>query len=370
MHAEGPPVTARIATLDGAEMNAMGGGRTATTWALSPGWYTLVLTAKPGAVGILDLTLGPPGLIPPAPEQAGPEAPVLPLGEQSFDAQSRWTLLVNRVPDGATNLLVRALPVELADGPLVQTLPAGETLHVAVHARNAGVLAARDIADGASLESSAVEADTSTTVAVPAADHARTLAVALLPPLSNVAPEPVPTPDFSPLRDGQPAFLDLARDGQASFDLTVGQGGLYRVETIGRLKTEGSIGTAFIPMLSQASANGIGNNMLLQRYLRAGRYRLDVTARDSAGRLGVSASATPLAEGAELLPGGSVRATLPPGQGVGFPIRIAATGRYHLDLLGDGRVFLRGWKTPAAGRCAPLATCRRSTRILRPAVTG
>ena len=34
--------------------------------------------------------------------------------------------------------------------------------------------------------------------------------------------------------------------------------------------------------------------MLLQRYLRAGRYRLDVTAHDSAGRLGVAAAETPL----------------------------------------------------------------------------
>jgi uncharacterized protein len=358
VHAEGPLVTPRINTLQGAVLNAMGDGRTATTWALSSGWYTLALAVKPGVAGILDLTLGPPGLVPLAPEQPGPEAPVLSLGEHQIDAQSgaqsRFALLVNRVPGGPPDLLSRAVPVELADGPLVQTLPVGAALDVRVHARNPGVLQVRDIAGAAPLEIRAVNAGTTTSVTLAASDHARTVAIALLrPPLAP--PDPAPAPSLTSLRDREPAFLDLARDAQASFALTVGQGGLYRVETLGRLKTAGHIATAFIPVLGQATANGIGSNMLLQRYLRAGRYRLDVTARESAGRLGVSATATALSDGADLLPGGSARATLSPGRGVAFPIRITAAGRYHLDLLGDGRVFTArledadGWPLRAAG---------------------
>jgi len=355
VQADGPPVTARITTLEGAVMNAMGDGRTATSWALSPGWYTLALTVKPDAVGILDLTLGPPGLVPPAPEQAEPEAPVLPLGVQAIDDQSRIVWIVNRVPGSARYQVLRAVPVELADGPLVVTLHTRETSRVEVHARNPGVLVVRDIAGTAPISSNPVAADTTTTVSLPAADHTRTLAVAVLPPFASVAPEPASAPDLVSLRDGQPVFLDLARGDQAGFALTMREGGLYRVETLGRLKTAGRIGTAFIPKLDQASANGVGNNMLLQRYLRAGRYRLDVTALDSAGRLGISASATSLADGADLLPGASVRATLPPGRGIGFPIRVDAAGRYHLDLLGDGRVFTArledadGWPMLAAG---------------------
>jgi hypothetical protein len=355
VHAEGPPVTSRITTLEGAVLNARGSGSTATTWDLSPGWYTLALTAKPDAVGILDLTLGPPGVVPPAPELPGPEAPVLALGEYPVDVKSRLALLVNRVPGGMADLLRRATPVELADGPLVETLPAGSALDLAVHARNPGLLVVRDVAGGAPLETRAIDADTAASVTLAAADHARTVAVALLPPPPSAAPEPAPAPDLTALRDGEPAFLDLARDEEASFALTVGQGGLYRVETLGRLKTAGRIGTAFIPVLGQAAANGVGSNMLLQRYLRAGRYRLEVTAQGSAGRLGVSASATALSDGAELLPGGSTRATLSPGRGVAIPIRIAAAGRYHLDVLGDGRVFSArledadGWPLRAAG---------------------
>jgi uncharacterized protein len=353
--AEGPPVTSRITTLEGAVLNAKGDGRTATTWDLSPGWYTLALTAKPDAVGILDLTLGPPGLVPPATEPPGPEAPVLPLGEYPVDTQSRVALMVNRVPGGVADLLRRVAPVELADGPLVETLQAGAALDLAVHARNPGLLVVRDLAGGAPLETRAIDADTSTSVILAATDHARTVAVALLPPPLSAAPEPAPAPHLTALRDGEPAFLDLARDEEQNFALTVGQGGLYRVETLGRLKTAGRIGTAFIPVLGQATANGVGSNMLLQRYLRAGRYRLEVTAQGSAGRLGVSAAATALSDGADLLPGGSTRATLMPGRGVATPIHIAVAGRYHLDVLGDGRVFSArledadGWPLRAAG---------------------
>jgi uncharacterized protein len=357
VRAEGPPVTPLITTIQGAIINMMGDGRTATSWALSPGWYTLVLTAKPDAIGILDLTLGPPGLIPPEPDPPGPLAPILPLGEHKIEADVRFNLLTNRVPGGAATLLARAIPVELGDGPLIETLSAGAALNVTVHARTSGVVVARDIAGGAALETRAIGADAAKSITLAAADQTRTLAIALLPP-PPVSPNPAPAPPLTALRDGEPAFLDLDRDAQASFALTVGTGGLYRIETIGRLKTEGSIGTSFIPSLGEATANGIGANMLLQRYLRAGSYRLDVSARDSSGRLGVSASATPLTEGAGLLPGGTARATLTAGRGVAFPIQIATSGRYHLDVLGDGRVFSArledsgGWPLRAAGDLA------------------
>jgi uncharacterized protein len=356
VHGDGPPITSRIVTLENAVLNAQGDGRTATTWALSPGWYGLALTVKPDAIGILDLTLGPPGLIPPTPEPAGPAAPILPLGEQSFDPQTRIALHVNQGPDIPARMLIRALPVELTDGPLVQTLAAGEARRIDVHANTAGTLMVRDIAGAALLESRTVDANTTTTVALPAADHARTLAIALLPPPPTDTPAPAPAPNLTSMQTGQPVFLDLARDATATFGLTVTDGGLYRVETLGRLKTAGRIGTAFIPELDQASANGIGNNMLLQRYLRAGRYRVEVTAQASAGRLGVSIAAAPLDQGADLLSGFSVRATLPPSHAIAFPIRITKAGRYHLDLLGDGREFTArledadGWPLLASGK--------------------
>jgi uncharacterized protein len=351
---DGPPVTPRISTIDGAVLNAMGDGRAANLWSLSPGWYRLNLAAAPDAIGILDLTLGPPDLVPPTPEPPGRPAPILPLGEYERDAQYRLVLSTNGVPGGAPAWLNRTIPVELSDGPLVQSLPPGTSRTVAVHARKPGILVVRDIAGGAPLESRPLEADAATSVELSTSDREQTIAIALLPPPTGL-PQPAPPPGLTVLRDDQPAFLDLDRDETASFDLTVARGGLYRVETKGRLKTKGSIGTAFIPMLDEATANGVGDNMLLQRYLRAGRYHLDVTAQESAGRLGISATVTPLATGSDLLPGGSTRATLSPGLGFAFPIHIAETGRYQLDLLGDGRVFSArledadGWPIRAAG---------------------
>ncbi|HVY15506.1 MAG TPA: hypothetical protein VHB27_09765, partial [Rhodopila sp.] len=355
VHADGPPLTARVTTPEGAVMNAQGGGAVASSWALSPGWYVLVLTPKPGAVGLLDLTLGPRGVTPPQPEPAGPDAPDLSLGEQTIDAQSQLAVLANRVPDTASVLSARALPVEIADSPLVETLQAGQSATREVHTRLAGTLTLRDVASPEPLETRPVAAGATVQVALPAADHPRTLAVALLPAAATATPAPAPAVSLPVLQAGTPAFLDLKRDEQASFALTVAQGGLYQVQTTGRLKTAGRIGTAFIPDLGEANANGVGNNMLLQRYLRAGLYHLDVTAHDSAGRLGIVAASTPLPEGATLLPGGSVRATLMPGSGVAFPIHIETEGRYHLDLLGDGRTLSArledadGWPLRAAG---------------------
>ncbi|HET6610177.1 MAG TPA: lysozyme inhibitor LprI family protein, partial [Rhodopila sp.] len=355
VHPDGPPLTARITTPEGAVMNAMGGGAVATSWALSPGWYTLVLTPKPKAAGILDLTLGPPGVMPAAAEAAGLEAPVLPLGEQIADAQSRLAVLVNHVPDTPSVLTVRPVPVDIADFPLLETLPAGPSSTVEAHTRVAGTLTVRDIAAPSAAESRPVEADATTRVTLPAADHARTMAVALLPEAKAASPAPAPVASLQALQAGEPVFLNLRRDEQANFALTVPQGGLYQVQTTGRLKTAGRIGTAFIPDLNEAEANGVGNNMLLQGYLRAGRYRLEVTAHDSAGRLGVTAATTALSRGGDLLPGGTARATLAPGSGVVFPIRIDTKGRYHLDLLGDGRQFSArledadGWPLRSAG---------------------
>jgi hypothetical protein len=355
VRAEGPALAAHITTPTGAVMNATGNGVAAANWALSPGWYTLVLTPNAQAFGILDLTLGPPGLIPPTPETAGPEAPVLPLGERMVAPQNSLAVLVNREPDGEAGLLARPVPLELADGPVLQTQPPGAAASLAVHASTAGIMVLRDLAGGPPITTQPVEAGSTSTVALPLADHARTLALALLPAPSSAVPAPAPSQALTAVQDGQPTFLDLDRDQQASFALTVGQGGLFQVQTIGRLKTAGHIGTAFIPDLAEAAANGVGQNMLLQRYLRAGQYRLDVTAQESAGHLGISATEAPLSEGAELLPNGSVRATVTPGHAVAFPIQIAAAGRYHLDLLGDGRQFTArledsdGWPLLAAG---------------------
>ena len=150
-------------------------------------------------------------------------------------------------------------------------------------------------------------------------------------------------------------YFDLAADEQRSFALSVAEGGLYRLETLGRLRTSGRIATAFIADLDHAAANGIGENMLIQRWLRAGLYHVDVAASASAGHAGITASPAPLLAGATLTPGGSVRARLPAGTGVAFPLAIARAGTFRLDLVGLGRGFTarlddaEGWPVATPG---------------------
>ena len=70
---------------------------------------------------------------------------------------------------------------------------------------------------------------------------------------------------------------------------------------------------------------------------------------------GSTASPAPLLAGAELLPGGSVRALLPAGTGVAFPVAIVRAGRYRLDVVGLGRSFTarlddaEGWPVATRG---------------------
>ena len=294
-----------------------------------------------------------------------PAAPVLALGRQQLAPGQSLTLLGGSGPGAAIDLLARALPAALEAAPLTVTVAAGETVQLPVRLPAAGSLAATVIGEGGAAAELRDQHDAGATrigtATVAAADHARTVILAWHPPEAAANPAPASqapaaaAPPPTPLAAGRPQFFDLARDEERSFGFELAEGGLYRVETLGRLETEGWIGTPFDPAIAHEAANGHGHNMLLQSYLRAGRYRVTVAARDSAGRAGILANPAPLRDGGTLLPGGSVRATMPAGSGVAFPIEIDAAGRYHLDLVGLGRKFTarledaEGWPILSAG---------------------
>ena len=117
----------------------------------------------------------------------------------------------------------------------------------------------------------------------------------------------------------------------------VAQGGLYRVETLGRLQTAIKIGAAVSTNLGAGENNGPGHNGLVTTYLRAGAYRAAVTAKESSGRLGFSATPATLIETPKLVDEGGARATLAPGKGASIPLEITQDGLYTIDLLGVGR---------------------------------
>ena len=325
---------------------------------LPPGIFALSLRPKPNAQGILDLIVGKPGQTPPVQAPLPPD-PALPLGVQTITPGQRLSLLGNEGPGISVGLLARRVPVALVEGPLAVTLAAVETLSVPVQIAPGGRLAVTEVGLGdVAFSQSAGPGPGQATVTIPASGHARTVVLAwrrdpaALPPI----PAPPPPDKVQSIVAGTPVFFDLARGEARGFALTVPQGGLYRIETLGRLHTSGRLATPFIASLGAADANGTGQNMLLQSMLRAGRYRVDVQTSDSTGHLGLAASLAPLLQGATLLPGGSVRASLPAGTGVGFPIEIGSQAPdYRVNVYSPGAAWTgrledaEGWPLTTPG---------------------
>ena len=103
------------------------------------------------------------------------------------------------------------------------------------------------------------------------------------------------------------------------------------------MQTAIKIGAAVSTNLGAGEDNGPGHNGLVTTYLRAGAYRAAVTAKESSGRLGFSATPATLIETPKLVDEGSARATLAPGKGASVPLEITQDGLYTIDLLGVGR---------------------------------
>ena len=338
---------------------------------LPPGVLGLRLTPPPGAEGSVDLVVGPAGPTPAA-APAYPADPVLPLGVQTLAAGQSLHLIAAQAPGVETGLSLRAVPVALAEGPLTLTQLPGVALQVPVALAPGGTLGATEIGGGEVAVTLGEAAGGGRLVTLPAPSRARSVVLSWRHPpvLLTTIPAPPAAEAATPLRAGTAAYFDLAKDEQRSFALSVAEGGLYRVETLGRLRTHGRIATRFIAELDHAAANGIGQNLLIQRWLRAGTYRVDVGADDSAGHAGLTATPAPLLTGAGLTPGGSVRARLPAGTGAAFPLSITEAGRYRLELAGLDRSFTarlddaEGWPVTAPGAIDTLTLQPGSYRLL------
>ncbi|MCB1541841.1 MAG: hypothetical protein KDJ25_13670, partial [Rhodoblastus sp.] len=192
------------------------------------------------------------------------------------------------------------------------------------------------------------------TLRIPASATPRALEIAWVAP--SPPPQAVrPRQPLQTIAAGEPLRFDLAEGQRREFRIEAKEGGLYRVETLGRLKTGLSIGTNFQPRIGEAQDNGAGHNGLVQTYLRAGSYRVAVAAKDSSGRLGLTATPAEMFTTGALSAGGSARATLSDGRGAITPIEIREAGNYRLDLYALGRTLSArledsdGWPLTAPG---------------------
>ncbi|SDR59926.1 Protein of unknown function [Rhizobiales bacterium GAS113] len=400
--AQGPGVDFRLEPLLGGTAPRVD-GKLPRRFDVEAGWYVLRIDPIKGAVGILDLTVGPPGLTPNLAPAAPPRISI-PLGLQDFDKTSFYQVYANSGEGLVTAPRAPAVPIDLAGGPLTllqpargagganpapvappaaplapgRPQPASPILPVAqLDASRPFEIPVRVPLDGRIIvtETNGVpvaatftkelpgKTDRTLVVAVPVSDHDRTLVIAWT---KAISPAPMPTVSqqmAEQLDATKPRFFELERDAHRGFRLEVQEGGLYRVETLGRLKTSATIGTAFLPKIRAAQDNGAGHNALLQTYLRAGSYKIDVAASDSNGHLGILASPAPLLDAGLLAPEESARATLAEGGGAIFGLDIPQAGKYRLDLYGLERKFTvrledaEGWPLAVP---SPLSTLERS----------
>jgi hypothetical protein len=147
-------------------------------------------------------------------------------------------------------------------------------------------------------------------------------------------------PEFPQLGEGRARYLDLKAGQWASFNVSVDEPGLYKLESTGLLQTRGNVRTRVITRLDQQANNGVGRNFLIQQYLREGNYQLTLAPEgNTAGHLGVQLSKTSLIDGGKLADGVAARYSLQSGAGLVYRFEIAETGQYRLRSFGSNGYF-------------------------------
>ncbi len=315
-------------------------GKDPTRYDLAAGFYFLMLEPLNGSGGALDVTLGPPGLAAP-PASATPSRASISFGEQALENNGSYLVLTNTAPQLLTGIRVVALPAALDKAPLALHQAPGQAMVLAVRTPKAGAIVGHD-AHGAdialSLSDEKIENDVRTVmVKIPPVDAERAIGLLFLPdaptPESKEAAKPEEKAKARAAAVGKPAFFDLARDETKNLRFEVAQGGLYRIETLGRMKAALRVGAAVTPRLGEGEGNGAGGNGLVTAFLRAGAYRAAVTAKESAGHLGLAVTPASFTQTAKLSNAGTVRAALAPGKGASVPIDITRAGDYSLSLM-------------------------------------
>jgi uncharacterized protein len=282
----------------------------------------------------------------PAPQKQG-AAPVAPVKPASVTA-----------PAPKPQPLAQAPTAQPAPPPVSVAPPSGD-LKILARAPLGGTITVRD-QRGADVPFSIVEEPAQPdhrtfTLTVSGVSTPRALAIAWSANVRNQALLAKPQAALETIAAGEAKFFDLAEGHRREFRMEAKEGGLYRIETLGRLVTSLSVGTNFLPHVARAEDNGAGHNALAQAYLRAGSYRVSVQAKDSTGRVGLSATPATMTTTGILSANGSVRATLAAGRGAIAPIEIREAGNYRLDLYSLGAALparledAEGWPLTAPG---------------------
>jgi uncharacterized protein len=326
-------------------------------WKLEPGYYVLTMRPKDKGKGILTVTVRGQAAPADGPDDAG-QAKVTSATwpSVSLDDGADYTLYLNRQPGVEAGVVLRSLPVDLAED-LPVNLSRGQSLDVDVRV-TAGDSITVVGEDGQPASFAVDHGDDVTAWTATDGAHVVTLEnkgdkpvfVTLRETPAALAPEtPLPPigadrlaaiPVFPTLAAEAPTFFDIAKDEKKTFALSIKQPGLYRLESSGLLQTEGAIRTRIILALDRQSNNGIGRNFLIQQYLGEGDYQLTLNTQGrTLGHMGVALSPTVLDDGGPLSLNLPARHSLQAGHGLRYSFTIPAAGQYHLRALGLNRTF-------------------------------
>lgn len=332
---------------------------------LAAGALTVMQGAKPATPQVTP-QIAPPAVAPPAPipppKPRAEGTPPKPAQQKPIAAGQTAVKPPAPAPKPAAPKPVPPKPAPVLPAP---SLAGDKALTLPVKTPAGGTISVTDASGRAvpfTKTADVVEKNIrSTTIGVAPSDTQRQLTVAWTPARANEPLPALPREGAEPrIAAGTPLFFDLGKDDRKSFALDVADGGLYRVETLGRLKTMASIGTRFLPKIDEAEDNGPGHNALIQTWLRGGAYRVAVSAQDSEGRAGLVARPARLIDGGVIPADGSARATLADGAGAAFALDIAETGDYRLDLYSLDQTFMarledaEGWPLAAPGELSTL----------------
>ena len=367
-----------------------------TTWNLDAGLY--VLTARPEKQGILDFVVRDVGAM--ALNLALLDHPQDALravqGSAQFpklalEADSQYTVFLNRQPGVSAGLVLRHLPLDLREAlPIVAAGP-GEEVEVRLRGPRGGHPGRRGRGRQPSRRAPGRRrlgerrrggrGDARRGGAQPGHRHAwsppwrSSPSGCRRPPPCRRSRTPCSPgfPQYPVLQADAPQFFDLERRGSRTFLVRVDTPGLYRLETSGLLETSGTLRSRVITSLDTQESNGVGRNFLIQQYLREGDYQLTVRTRGPlrGAPRGPPRARRRCARAAALLPGLPARVTLGEGEGVLYTFGIPERADYTLRSLGLRQPSTcrledaEGWPLVATGRQRGLRA-----RHSMPAATG
>lgn len=321
-------------------------------WVLEKGIH--ILTVQPVKKGILKVVIRPRGLNL-AKTTSSPKQGNIQLGVVRLEKNRTYTLYSGQQGETVVGLQVRNLPLDLSE-PLAVYLQPGEQVDIPFLVPVSSVLLVHGggsytlLSGGQTLTAGQTRlaagrqsvqlknTGSETTVFTLRLQSEETLPGAGPVYLPETVSEGFPR--FDILEADKPVYFDLETTGNKVFMLQVKKPGIYRVQSLGLLRTRATMRDRITPSLGSAQENGTGRNFLLQSYLKEGIYQLQVeVVGKSAGHLGVWMEYLPPLEGGRLQPGIYQKSTVPAGQSLLYNLDVPREQIYTIRTIGMDREY-------------------------------